>query len=127
MLSWSVPKRDCEAYSYSYPRFSKWKIWVKTPHLCSLWNSSILPITFSQEKQKENVDIAFREMMAELGHGSIGITLFDPSRDPFRAVHQTTWKELIDQGWLEEHEVEVQTFYRLTGAGWVEGLWRVGV
>jgi hypothetical protein len=83
-------------------------------------------MTFSQENQKDNVSLAFREMMAELGDGSVALILFDPNREPFRVIYQTTWKELIDQGWLEEHEVELQTRYRLKGAGWIEGLWRVG-
>ena len=83
-------------------------------------------MTFSAEDQKENVELAFRLLMAELGDKSIAKTFFDPSCQPFTAIYQTTWKELSDQGWADEIQLRSRTCYRLKGAGWIEGQWRTG-
>ena len=52
-------------------------------------------MTFSDRNQKENLDLSFSLMMAELGDGAVSKTFFDPSREPFAAVYPTTWKEQI--------------------------------
>ncbi len=83
-------------------------------------------MTFSEKYQTANVDLAFRLMMAELGDAALVKIFFDPARDPFVGIYKTTWRELIDQGWLEELQLRGQTCYRLKGAGWIEGLWRAG-
>ena len=82
-------------------------------------------MTHSEVGQKENINVAFRAIMAELADNSIALTFFDPNGEDFGAIYQTTWKELLDQKWAEEHELEGETVYRLTGRGWVEGLWRI--
>jgi len=83
-------------------------------------------MTVSVADQKENINVAFRAMMAELADNSVALTFFDPNGEEFKGIHQTTWKELLEQNWTEEYELEGKTVYRLTGAGWLEGLWRVG-
>src|SRR6059036_44592 len=83
-------------------------------------------MTFSDRNQKENLDLSFSLMMAELGDGAVSKTFFDPSREPFAAVYPTTWKELGDQGWVGELQLCGRKCYRLKGAGWIEGLWRTG-
>jgi hypothetical protein len=81
-------------------------------------------MTVPEKKQLENVNLALRALMAELNSGAISATFFDPKSSSFKEVLQTTWKELIDQGWLEGLELYGRVHFRLTGSGWVEGLYR---
>lgn len=81
-------------------------------------------MTISEKDQKENLELAFRLMMVQLADSPILQTFFNPSADPFTGVLQTTWKELCQQGWLKELQLYGQLRYRLTGSGWLEGLYR---
>jgi hypothetical protein len=72
------------------------------------------------------LDLAFRLMLPELGDKAIFATFFDPGSASFKEVLTTTWKELCDQHWLEEREVDGHPQYRMTGSGWMEALWRTG-
>ncbi|MCI0724915.1 MAG: hypothetical protein L0338_39020 [Acidobacteria bacterium] len=83
-------------------------------------------MTLSEKDRVANIELSFRLLMAELGDRSISRTFFDPHLPPFDGVLQTTWKELCDQGWIEEWELYGQPHYRLTGRGWIEGLWQTG-
>ncbi len=83
-------------------------------------------MTISQANQLENVDLALRLILVELGDRPIFATFFDPRSDSFKGILATTWKELCDQRWLEERELYGYAHYRLTGTGWMEALWRTG-
>ena len=62
-------------------------------------------MTISKTKQLENLELVFRVLLSELGDAAIFGTFFDPGSHPFRDVLATTWKELCDQGWMEEREL----------------------
>ncbi len=64
--------------------------------------------------------------MDRLGIRAISEVFLDPNEEPLKSILRMTWKELCDQGWIEEHLIYGQTRYRLTGSGSVEGLWRIG-
>ncbi len=83
-------------------------------------------MTISRAQQLENVDLAFRLILAELGERAISEAFFDPRFDFYKDILATTWKELCDQRWLEEREIYGYPHYRLTGSGWMEALWRAG-
>src|ERR1700720_872692 len=83
-------------------------------------------MTISRAHQTQNVDLAFRLLVAELGDRAILVTFFDPRSDSYKEILATTWKELCDQRWLEERELYGYPHYRLTGSGWMEALWRAG-
>jgi hypothetical protein len=83
-------------------------------------------MTISNDDQLENVGLAFRLMLVELGDRAISEKFFDPQAPSFKDVLATTWKELCDQRWLEEREIYGHAHYRLTGSGWIESLWRTG-
>lgn len=67
-------------------------------------------MTLSAEDQKANINDAFRAMMSGLADRSIALTFFDPNGEDLRVICQTTWKELIDQKWVEERELEDKLF-----------------
>jgi len=81
-------------------------------------------MTISQTDQVENIDLAFRLILVELGDKAISVTFFDPHSTSLKDVLATTWKELCDHRWLEECEIYGHAHYRLTGSGWIEALWR---
>jgi hypothetical protein len=81
-------------------------------------------VTVSRSNQLENIDLAFRLVLIELGDRAISVAFFDPQSSPFQDVPATTWKELCDQHWLEEYEIYSRRHYRLTENGWVEALWK---
>jgi len=83
-------------------------------------------MTISKTKQLENLDLAFRLILVELGGRAIFEAFFDPRSDSFADILATTWKELCDQRWLEERDLYGCPHYRLTGTGWMEALWRTG-
>jgi hypothetical protein len=88
--------------------------------------SERLKMTISPEEQLQNVDLALRLVLTELGDGAIFETFFDPRSDSYKVILATTWKELCDQRWLEERELYGYPHYRFTGSGWVEALWKTG-
>jgi hypothetical protein len=83
-------------------------------------------VTISQNDQLENIGLAFRLILVELGDRAISEMFFDPHAASFKDVLATTWKELCDQRWLEEREIYGHAHYRLTGSGWMESLFRGG-
>jgi hypothetical protein len=83
-------------------------------------------MTLSEREQTENLAHAFDRLMKELGERAITQAFFKRDEETFRQVLQTTWKEMCDQGWCEEIELYGQIHSRLTGNGWLEGLWRTG-
>lgn len=83
-------------------------------------------MTISNKDRLGNIDNAFNLLMTQLGKRRISEVFFYPNEGLVKSILQTTWKELSDQGWAEEHLVCEQTSYRLTGDGWAEGLWRIG-
>jgi hypothetical protein len=85
-----------------------------------------MPVTISEREQNENLCLAFRLMLEELGDRSIAIVFFRTDREPFTDIYRTTWKELEIQHWVESLEVDGLSCYRLTGFGWLEGLYQVG-
>jgi hypothetical protein len=54
-------------------------------------------MTVSQTNQLENIDLAFRLILVELGDKSISVTFFDSQSASFKDVPATTWKELCDR------------------------------
>ncbi len=83
-------------------------------------------MTISRNEQLENIGLAWRLILAELGGRAISEAFFDPQAPSFKDVLATTWKELCDQRWLEELEIYGHAHYRLTGSGWMELLFRSG-
>ncbi len=83
-------------------------------------------MTLSNQEREANIDFAFRLLIPAINEKAISRTFLDPAAEPFGEILSTTWKELCDQGWAEECELYGQQRYRLTGKGWVEGLWRTG-
>jgi len=81
-------------------------------------------MTISQTEQLKNLELAFRLVLGQLGDQAISVAFFDAISPLFKEVLATTWKELCDQGWMEEREIYGRAHYRLTGSGWMEALWR---
>jgi hypothetical protein len=86
----------------------------------------VYPMTISHKDQLQNIGLAFRLILVELGTGrslkcSSTLRLLS-----FEDVLATTWKELSDQRWVEEREIYGHAHYRLTETGWMESLWRTG-
>lgn len=84
-------------------------------------------MTLPEHERKANIDLALRRMVAQLGDRAIDNALFDPNGLLFRDVYPTTWDDLREQGWVTVAHVFGSTRYRLTGAGWIEGLRRTGI
>lgn len=84
-------------------------------------------MTVSEKEREENLNHAIRVLMGELADRAISQVFFTSGSEAQRSVLPTTWKELCDQGWLEEVELYGDKCYRLTGSGWLECLWRTGV
>jgi hypothetical protein len=79
-------------------------------------------MTLSKEARLDNMHLALRLMMAELGEQAIDKGLFDPTQPPFDQVYPTTWQELNDRGLIETHHFIGAVNYELTGEGWLQGL-----
>src|SRR5437588_520041 len=86
----------------------------------------VYPMTISRTNQLENISLTFRLILVELGDRAISEMFSDPHAASFKDVLAATWKELCDQGWLEEREIYGHAHYRLTGSGWIELLWITG-
>ena len=49
--------------------------------------------------------------MDRLGIRAISEVFLDPNEEPLKSILRMTWKELCDQGWIEEHLIYGQTRY----------------
>lgn len=68
-----------------------------------------------------------RILIARLGDDSVAEQWVTPSGDPnLQSALTTTWDELLRFGWVTKMAGEPPPFYRLTGAGWLEGIRLIG-
>jgi hypothetical protein len=81
-------------------------------------------LTISTAERQNNCRSALLKMMSLLGDNWVRAVKFDVLDTKFGDIFRTTWKELEREGLIAE---SISTMgghicYRLTGAGWIEGL-----
>lgn len=78
-------------------------------------------MSLSNEERKENIVLAVRPMMQNLGEPYRGYDAqeHEATTGKFADVHRTTWDELVERGWVKATSFDR---YLLTGDGWIEGL-----
>lgn len=81
-------------------------------------------MTLSDSQREAEIDLALTQMMQELADAFVDEKAFDPRANQFMTLHQTTWTDILAQGWVRDMGIIGQRRYKLTGKGWIEGLRR---
>jgi hypothetical protein len=79
-------------------------------------------MSLSKNKRTENIELALRHMMGELGDNAINELFLEIDKPPYENIYPTTWQHLEDRYLIERRDTMGAIYCRLTGYGWLEGL-----
>jgi hypothetical protein len=83
-------------------------------------------MTLSRTERSENIELALKLMMGELGEYGINQLLFEIDKPPYENIYPTTWQYLEDQYLIERLDTMGARHCELTGPGWLQGLRVIG-
>ena len=79
-------------------------------------------MTLSKTERSENIELALKLMMGELGDNAIDESWFEIDKPPYENIYSTTWQGLQDRYWIEGRNTMGRKRCQLTASGWLEGL-----
>ena len=79
-------------------------------------------MTLSKTERADNIELALKLMMGELGEYGINELWFEINKPPYENVYPTTWQHLEDQYLIERFDTMGARHCGLTGYGWLAGL-----
>jgi hypothetical protein len=79
-------------------------------------------MSLSRNERSENIELALKLMMEELGEHGINEWSFEIDKSPYENIYPTTWQYLEDQYFIERRNRMGSRRCGLTGYGWLEGL-----
>lgn len=85
-------------------------------------------MTISNTERERDISFALKQVMELIGSRFLGDVLLNPTTAELGRVLRTTWEELRAQSFVENAPTPIgcETWYRLTGRGWIEYLNRTG-
>ena len=83
-----------------------------------------MPINY--ERRQSDLTQALRLMVEAQGDEPLNGMTFSPSDTRFQALIPTTWRELLDDGLIEDRGEKPGPSFRLTARGWLAGLQLTG-
>ena len=79
-------------------------------------------MSLSRMERSENIELALKLMMGELGEYGINEWSFELDKSPYENFYPTTWQYLEGQYFIDRRNRMGSRRYGLTGYGWLEGL-----
>jgi hypothetical protein len=79
-------------------------------------------MTLSKTERSENIELALKLMMDELGDNAIDESWYEIDKPPYENIYSTTWQYLQDRYWIAGRNTMGSKRCQLTSSGWLEGL-----
>ena len=77
-------------------------------------------MTLSRTERSDNIELALKLMMGELGDHAINELFVEIDKPPYENIYPTTWKDLQDRYWIEGRNTMGRKRCQLTASGWLE-------